>query len=203
MTTDRWEGSDPGENCCAWWARGIVAFVLPFSRTITLGPGSPWPSSLGNELQDMIIGRKHGDIDLDVPGAAFTLCGPNYAATVPAFNDDWAFTGIAPPNDTIVCGLSLPVGTRINSLIWHYNKASVSSTMTMKLRKRNGTTSGDVDSLADGTSGASYTTATRAAASFSVVPNYEVAAGDVLQLRVQVGSASHRFSHVIVSIGKG
>lgn len=31
---------------------------LPTSRTITLNPSDPFPSSLGNELQDMILGHK-------------------------------------------------------------------------------------------------------------------------------------------------
>lgn len=177
--------------------------MLPFSRTITLGPGSPFPSALGDELQDMIIGAKHGDIPVTIPGACFTLLNPNYASAVASFGDDWQWTGTTPPNDRIVCGLVLPVGTRINSLIWHFNKASQAAALTMSLRKRNGTTNADIDSLADVTSGAAYTTNTRLAAAFSVEPNYAVAAGDALQLRVVSGHASHRFSHVELSIGKG
>src|SRR5690606_10704484 len=105
---------------------------------------------------------------------------------------DWWTFG-APPTDTIQAGLEIPAGRRIKSIEWHFNKGSSASAMVMALRKRNGTTNTAIDSLSDVTSGAAFTSSTRAAI------DYTIAAGDAMFLRVQAGDTAHQFSHAIVT----
>jgi hypothetical protein len=174
--------------------------ALPLSRNTTYALGIKILSADLNSIQDCIIGGKFGPTDIEIGGANFNLMNPNYAATVPSFGDDWQFTGVTPPNDNIVTGIVLPIGTQVNSITWHFNKASQASALTMRLRKRNGTTNTDIDVLADVTSGAAQTSVTQSAATFSGVPNYQVLPGDALQLRVTMGHASHRFSHLFMNI---
>lgn len=50
---------------------------LPTSRDVTLGPASAWPSSLGNALQDCIVGRKHPTRTLILSIAAPAVFIPN------------------------------------------------------------------------------------------------------------------------------
>ncbi len=56
---------------------------LPNSRTVTLAPSDPFPSALGNELQDMIIGAKRKAWVSSQYLAPLTMV--NFAVSTPGF----------------------------------------------------------------------------------------------------------------------
>lgn len=134
---------------------------------------------------------KHGPREIVIPGSAFIALGNN-VATAPSFaGTNWTFG--TPPNDVIEGPSRLRTGDRILSITWFFNKVSNSSTMTMKLLTRNGTTMTDRDTLSDSSSGASFTSVPRSSI------NYTLAAGDAAALNVQAGSNVHKFSHAVIS----
>ncbi|HWU86213.1 MAG TPA: hypothetical protein VN253_03015 [Kofleriaceae bacterium] len=173
--------------------------ALPLSRNRDYGSGTPVASADLDDLQDMIIAGKYGAIDIPIDGAAFTVRGPNFAATMPAFGDHWTFVGCTPPNDTLVASLRLPVGVKINTVKWHINKNSQASGMVLTVRKRNESggvyTNSNVDTVTAATNGASYIIVTRS-------PGYRIVAGDALHLIVSIGHANHQFSHAVLNVQK-
>ena len=80
---------------------------MPLTRDLTLGPGSTFPSTLGNTLQDCIIGAKYGPIDLPISASAFVVDtgAPTRSQNI------WTFQTSA--GNTIIADLRLPVGTKI------------------------------------------------------------------------------------------
>lgn len=130
----------------------------------------------------------HGDTPLTVPASAFRVSGPAAlfaAGTIPELDvSHWYFSASAA--GTIVAPIQLPVGKRIKSITWNFNKAGSAAALTMRLRKRTGTTTTTIDTLADVTSGASQVQVTR-------TPNYAIEAGRQVWLEVQGGNVSHVF----------
>lgn len=167
--------------------------MLPLSRNANHPTGTPIAGHTIDDIQDNIIAAKHGAIVLAVSGAAFAPHGYNPATSIPWFGDDWQF--YAPPNNLLKAPLVLPIGTRIKTITWHFSKAGSASTLSMSIRRRNGTVSNDVDVLNDSSSGAAYTSTTRS-------PNYLIVPGDVLHLVVNAGAVAHRFSHAFLTITK-
>lgn len=166
---------------------------FPFERIENLTPGSVVKAATLMAHEDGIIALHLEDQTIAVSGAAFVPRSPNYAAAVQAFVDDWQFKG--PPNDTIVAPLVLPAYRRIKTITWHLNKASNAAPLTLTVRKRVGTASSNVDSIADVSAGAAYTTNVRNI-------NYTVQPGEALFLMVQAGSTVHRFSHAVITLDR-
>ena len=140
------------------------------------------------------LGYKHSDEWEVVVGGPAMVASP--AGTAISFGGSvWSGFG-NPPNDIIYGAVPGPrVGDVITKIIWHFNKASNATVMTMKLQTRNGTTNTDRDTLADVTGGAAQTTVTKSGI------NYTVVTGDDLRLSVQSGvgvGSPHTFSHAQV-----
>jgi hypothetical protein len=133
---------------------------------------------------------KYGDRSLAIPAASFTVT--SNVAGVPTYSTDWSGFG-SPPNDTVRAGAQIESGCRIKSLTWHINKGSSSALLNCSLVVRNGTTVTTIDSLADASSGAAYTTVLR-----TLGTPYVIADGDAITLAVQGTNSAHRFSHVVI-----
>lgn len=83
---------------------------LPLSREQTLGPGSVWPSAVGNILQDCIVGAKHGLVT--VPIAVVPVHITNLGVT-----GVWAtISGSGSAANTLLSPLLLAVGTTISAI---------------------------------------------------------------------------------------
>jgi hypothetical protein len=91
---------------------------MPLTRDLALGPASIFPSTLGNALQDCIIGAKHGPIDIPISASAFVVetGAPTRSQNIWTFQTN---TG-----NVIVADLRLPVGTKITQLVWSFNRNS-------------------------------------------------------------------------------
>jgi hypothetical protein len=126
---------------------------LPDSRNETATPASPVKSATINDLQDCIIGRRHGELTYPIPAyGGFALHSGSYTV-----NRDISFPGGA---GSVTHSLHyLPVGTVITTVAWEYNRAGA-GTVTLKLRRRpiGGGAAADVQSLADATGAAIETT---------------------------------------------
>lgn len=99
---------------------------LPLSRTVTLNPGDPWPSSLGNELQDASIKGTKGLQTAIIGGDAFCLSRGSVTKGFGASSVVWTF----PTSSEAEIGFSLstliPVGGILKdiSLSWRKNSTS-------------------------------------------------------------------------------
>lgn len=156
---------------------------------LTGQPQSVWS---GVQLEGILSAAdiKYGDRSLAIPAASFTVT--SNVAGVPTYSTDWSGFG-SPPNDTVRAGAQIESGCRIKSLTWHINKGSSSALLNCSISVRNGTTVTTIDSLADATSGAAYTTVLR-----TLGTPYVIAAGDAITLIVQGTNSAHRFSHVVI-----
>jgi hypothetical protein len=124
-------------------------------------------------------------MELPVSAAAFRPTDGSSGATPLLSGGEWTFS--TPPQDKIAAGVSLPIGARILSIVWSFNKGGSGASLGMTLKKRTGNTTTTVSSTSDNTSGSSWTTAT----SSSI--NYTVQSGYQLWLEVAAGSTSHKF----------
>jgi hypothetical protein len=171
--------------------------ALPSSRNRTYAADSPVRSADLNDLQDCIVDGKHGDRTLIFGAAAFNVqtAVANWAtATVPQRDEgQWSFAAAAAGR--IVAPVILPVGTRIRTVTWHFDKNSQAAALTMYLRKRTGTTTTDLSTTADVSSGANPTSVT-------VTPNYTMEALYQVWLEVFAGNANHVFLRAELVIDK-
>lgn len=86
---------------------------LPTSRDITLSAGSSQvPSALLNNLQDAVVGNKHGTLTLIVPGSAFVRSNSGGANTYSVAS--LISNGADAPD--MLAPIVLPVGKRITSV---------------------------------------------------------------------------------------
>lgn len=101
---------------------------MPITRDLTLGPGSTFPSTLGNTLQDCIIGAKYGPIDLPISASAFVVDTgqPTRSQNI------WTFQTSA--GNTIIADLRLPVGTKITQLVWSFNRNSTDASGVLQFQ---------------------------------------------------------------------
>lgn len=83
---------------------------LPLSRTITLNPGDPFPSALGNELQDVIIAKNTSDSgDHRYKLSAYDFVG----ATAPTYG---SADGFSMGNNTYRASIPLKQGQTLKSV---------------------------------------------------------------------------------------
>ena len=100
---------------------------LPISRNTTYANGVPVEAADLNDLQDAIIGGKHGEKVLHIPAAAMA---PYYTADLVFKADNWESTGAGPESAYIPITLSegdrilsirifvYAVGTEANSILY-------------------------------------------------------------------------------------
>jgi hypothetical protein len=151
-----------------------------------MAPGSKIHANDLNDIQDSIVNLwsgKHGDRELVVSAADFTV----QTGTPDLEAGQWTnATG------KINAPLVLPVGTRVKTLIWSYNRNG-NGTITLRLirRQRGGNAPANVDELAD-SDGAAYETATRTV-------THTIASGYQYYLEVELGHATNIFEDVTVT----
>ncbi len=121
---------------------------------------------------------------MNVGAAAFQPITGTGTATTSGV--DWTLQ--VPPNDMIVAPIVLPVGARIQSIVWHLNHNGAGGTMAFDVRKWTPTTESSVSSVTDASGGAAYITK----AHNSI--NYTIASGYQVLLRVAGGAANNKFA---------
>lgn len=107
--------------------------TLPTSRDVTLNPADPFPSTLGNKLQDCIIGMKHPEIETEIPTADWIA----RAGTL-TYNDGEI---VAAGGYTLIAPIRLPVGDRLTTLSFLY-VLGASGSVTYSLKRRDMTVGG-------------------------------------------------------------
>lgn len=165
---------------------------MPDAVTVVLGPNDAFPSTLGNELQVQVVGHKHRTMPFPYGAAAFSL----QAGTATLGDGQWTFGALS----LLVANVSRPVGTRITSIQYGFNRGG-SGNVTLKLRKRNivtGAAASDVVSLAI-SAGTGWTTTTLDSSTVGSLLPYLTEAGVALWLSAQCDSASNVFGGGIVN----
>jgi len=128
---------------------------LPVTRDITAAADVQIPSTLLNNLQDAVVGAKHGSIT-----KFFPITNPGVTATW----DDQSVKGL----DTTIkpqCDITLPEGTRITALIPYVTVANGDSIQIQLVEQTYATGSTAIDSDAptsstsNGYEGVPFTTA--------------------------------------------
>lgn len=100
--------------------------MLPFSRNQNHPPGTPIAGTTIDDLQDMVIGRKHGIITMQV--SPLRWVGSQGGAAVPLiYVIDQAFWPTGVGGSSFLLGLELPIGSVIHAIraVLHPNAANV------------------------------------------------------------------------------
>jgi hypothetical protein len=138
----------------------------------------------------------HAARKVQVSGAAFQVAAP--AATfptgaVPEYDGtSWLFTPTA--SISLYASVPLPVGTRIKTIKWFFDKNSNASALTMRLRKvaSDGTIT-NISTTSDTSSGANPISVTTATIDYTIEDDYQV------QLSVSAGATAHAFLFAIIT----
>lgn len=121
--------------------------MLPLSRNASHDNTTQLKPATVDDIQDCIIGAKHGLIPISIPAAVFrpsTLDGAGFV-TSNLFNWEWASD-----NRFVKTGLVLPAGTQIIGIDWHIDKAGHAAAFHCSLRgARLGDTSGTIPEFED------------------------------------------------------
>lgn len=144
--------------------------TLPSSRNYTVVDGTtPVLASLLNDLQDAIIGGKHGDLSL--------IIHPSELRSATAYSED--YTEIA-GSLTATVGIPVIPGQRLKSItVARWGPASADHDMTVKLRKTTAAGAGSyLVNAADNNLANAWADGT-----FNIDPDYVVAAGEMFQLQ--------------------
>lgn len=164
--------------------------ALPLTRDETLIAGSQVKSSLLNKLQDMIVGGKHGAIDIPIGGAAFVINPPGTGA----LNNAGLWTFSTAPN-ILTAPLLLPVGAVLNTLTLGFNRNGA-GTITSRTYKRNVLTG--ANSVIDTTAisaGTGYT-------SQVIAIGYTVEAAHEVLVEISIGNIANQFGGAIINVSK-
>lgn len=168
--------------------------ALPSSRNTTYAAGSDIRSADLNAIQDCIVSRKHGVLSFPIDPGAF-LSSTTATAIVRPIGAPWSMAGLAVPID-LVYWLPIPVGTRLNSVAWYYNRGGAGS-IVMRVLKAN---------IPAGVTGTTLSTTTINAgtgfASSSVSPAYTLEPDYSLCLWARMDSTAQSFGGAIVSLDK-
>ena len=136
--------------------------------------------------------RLNISFELPVAGVAFdVLDNPATKPTFSAAAGEWSFVS---GTTKIGAPVVLPVGTRINAVMWNFNKGGSATAMVFLIKKR--TASGTVtvlDTMTDTTTGTTFHSATNPFAIY-----YVVEAGVEVWLEVQGAVAAHKFGYASV-----
>ncbi len=173
---------------------------MPLTRDLTLGPGTIFPSTLGNTLQDCIIGAKHGAIDVPISGSAFVV----EAGAPTRSQNTWTFQ--TSTGNTIVADLRLPVGTKIVQLVWSFNRNSTDASGQLQFQLNKYTRGGSslfAQGLAIVGTGTGWTTTAENSSNDPGLP-HDIQAATFYQLWVQTSnlpfSGAPKFDGVTLTI---
>lgn len=186
---------EPTAEECNWLFMWIYLWFAWLNTILTSGGGLT--PAVDEHVTLSGTGRyKHGDIAHPVHGGAFQIVAVASAiatGTIPDFDGSaWGFSSAG--TGEVVAWLDVPVGMRIKSVKWSFNKASQAAAMNFKVRKRVSATTSDIVTDSDVTSGASYITKTTSAI------NYTAATDERICLYVAAGHTAHAFDGAIVTL---
>lgn len=161
--------------------------TLPLSRNTTYAASDPILAADLDDIQDCIIGRKHGTIEITVPACAFVL----QTGTITIGAGVVTFGAVS----IINAPLQLPVGTKISTVAWSYNRGNA-GTLNLRVKRKavGGGSVSDVDTVSDNT-GATYEITTRTL-------NHTVATGYQYYLEVQADNSAIVFEEATLMLTK-
>lgn len=184
----------------ALYVAQIAPAALASSYTIT------WPTALpaGDSVLRMSTSgvlstslvEAHSQRKIQISGAAFQVAAPAASfptGSVPDYDGtSWLFTSTT--SVSLYASIPLPVGTRIKTIKWFFDKNSNSSALTMRLRKiaSDGTVT-NISTTSDTSSGANPTSSTTATIDYTIEDDYQV------QLSVSAGHTTHAFQFAIIA----
>lgn len=161
---------------------------LPASRNTTYSPSDPVKSADLNAIQDQIVGAKHPALSIALGAAAFL---PKAGGNASLGDGQWTFGAVSTLQGS--ASARIPVGTRITTIEWFYNRGGAGN-ITVNLRKRNlrtGAAAADIATNTDNTGAALE--------AFLMTVNYTVEADYEVWLEVTCDNAAHVFEGAIVS----
>lgn len=110
--------------------------TLPLSRNRTYSPGDPIRSSDLNDIQDQIIGAKHGELELMIAAAA---AQPGDVATNPTFDTSGRYWEHAGSNNAVYTALPLAPGDIIRRWeVWGRENTSTYSALLLRITMATG-----------------------------------------------------------------
>lgn len=115
--------------------------MLPLSRNETHDTSTPLKPSTIDDMQDCIVGGRHGIKKITVPASSFrpVASSSQWASGLIAHQQDrdrWSFSSLATPGQTIICApVAVPVGATIIKMKAFLNKASTAAVMGVLLRR--------------------------------------------------------------------
>lgn len=166
--------------------------ALPTSRNTTYAADSKVKSVDLNDLQDMIIGRKHATTELVLGPSAFQAKAGGGGVEGDL---QWTFTAAT----ELVSDITklLPVGTRVVSVLWSYNRGGA-GTITRRVRRRNVTTAAAANNIS-----APAGDATGAAQETQLdTLNHTLVTGEAVQLSITFDNAAHIFYGCVVTVDR-
>lgn len=168
--------------------------ALGSSYTITMPtalPSSKQPMQIdasGIVTAEDVVAHGERKITLGPPAFIPSAAATSYSfGTVPETDSFlWRFT--AAGTGSISAPVALPVGTRIKTITWRFNKVSNASALTMLLSKLSATsTKTSLSTTSDVSSGASIISVTTAAINYTIEDDYAI------MLDVTAGATAHQF----------
>lgn len=161
--------------------------ALPTSRDVTFAPGSQIPSSVLNNIQDNIIGAKHGDVTRYIPIPIIQTTGTSPSLgdffgniTTPISSNSPYYTAAgtgAVPDGRIAVPLPISIGDRIKQIdAFVYDNAGGSVNIALTKHLLTGVPPGTTSSIGGTTVSGSTTTLQK----LSILSLTEVAVADTI-----------------------
>lgn len=181
---------------------GALSALSTFAATGLITATAGLTAAVNQHITVSGTGRfKHGALSLPIAAASFQPSDMSGGGTLPILSGGtWTFAGTT-PGDRIQAGFSLPVGARLISVTWVFNKGGNAIAMEFTAFKRDLVGGGSATVIggspagivSDTTSGSSYKSAA------SPTFNETIASGFQYWLEAKAGHSAHRFGHAVLS----
>lgn len=163
--------------------------TLPISRNTSYSVGvNVAPADL-NDLQDCIIANKHPSFELPIAAADFQAEAGGGASLA---NGKWTFASVS----VITAPVRVRAGERITQVQLEYNRGGAGN-ITLALMRNTGGAVPVVVATTTISAGTGVTTV-----QFGAAPNYTVAAGEQIYLRVTCDNAAHTIYRAATFVDK-
>lgn len=184
----------------ALYVAHVAPAALASSYTVTWPDAPPAGDSVVRMSTSGVLSTSlleaHGQRKVQISGAAFQVAAPAASfptGSIPEYDGtSWLFTPTT--SVSLYASVPLPVGSRIKTIKWFFDKNSNSSALTMRLRKiaSDGTVT-NISTTSDTSSGANPTSVTTATIDYTIEDDYQV------QLSVSAGATAHAFQFAIIT----